>query len=208
MKWKIEYFSEIDSTQKYLLRKKEDLNYYCVWSEYQTDGIGTKGRSWEGVRGNLFFSFIIDKDEFSFIPLQSISVYFSFILYKVLSRYQENLLIKWPNDIYILKEKPKKLSGILTNIRKNKIICGIGINTKYAPKIKGEYESGCLDKKIKNDRILKEFLYELQKKKPWEEIFIEYKKVFEKSKKFFGIEYELNNDATLKAINGRSNNCS
>ena len=102
--WKIEYFDEIDSTQKYLLKKieKENLNYYCVWSEYQTDGIGTKGRKWNGKKGNIFISFVIDLNEFNFIPLQSLSVYYSFLTYKVLKKYKNNLIIKWPNDIFLL----------------------------------------------------------------------------------------------------------
>ena len=199
-KWKIDYFNEISSTQQYLLERveKEDLNYYCVWSENQTDGIGTKGRSWKGERGNLFFSFVVNLDEFNFIPIQSLSVYFSFLMFEVLKKYKKNLIIKWPNDIYILENEPKKVVGILANIKKGKIVCGIGVNTKINPNIKAEYKSGCLDMDIKNDKILKEFLYFINQKPKWETVFKEYKKIFNKSKNIFDIKNDLNNDATLK----------
>ena len=206
MKWKIEYFSEIDSTQKYLLKRveKEDLNYYCIWSDFQTDGIGTKGREWKGKRGNLFFSFVVNLEEFNFIPLQSLSVYFSYLMYEVLKRYDDRVTLKWANDLYILDEVPKKVGGVLVNIKRKKIICGIGVNTKFNPLIDGEYKSGCLDIKIKNDKILDKFLKEVNKKRTWEEIFCNYKEIFYQNSAIFNLNYELNNDATLKAINGRN----
>ena len=200
MKWKIEYFSEIDSTQKYLLKKieKEDLNYYCVWSDYQTNGIGTKNNKWVGKKGNLFLSFVINLKEFDFIPIQSLSIYFSFLVFEVLRKHQSNLLIKWPNDIYILDIEPKKVGGVLTNIKKKKIICGVGINTKFAPEIDSEYKSGCLDIKIKNDKIVKKILAAVEKKENWESIFFRYQKIFDESKKFFNIQKLLNKDGSLK----------
>ena len=200
MKWKIEYFSEIDSTQKYLLKKieKEDLNYYCVWSDYQTNGIGTKNNKWVGKKGNLFLSFVINLKEFDFIPIQSLSIYFSFLVFEVLRKHQSNLLIKWPNDIYILDIEPKKVGGVLTNIKKKKIICGVGINTKFAPEIDSEYKSGCLDIKIKNDKIVKKILAAVEKKESWESIFFRYQKIFDESKKFFNIQKLLNKDGSLK----------
>ena len=59
--------------------------------------------------------------------------------------------MKWPNDIYLIKEKPKKIGGVITNIARNTIICGIGLNTKFAPN--DEFES--LDIEIKNDKKIK-----------------------------------------------------
>ena len=199
MKWRIEYFSEIDSTQKYLLKRveKEDLNYYCVWSDFQTNGIGTKGREWKGKKGNLFFSFVVNLEEFNFIPLQSLSVYFSYLMYEVLKRYDNRVTLKWANDLYILDNEPKKVGGVLVNIKRKKIICGIGINTKFAPEVK-EYKTASLNGKIKNDRILIEFFLEVDKKRKWQEIFIEYEKIFNRNKKIFNIKGTLNKDASLK----------
>jgi len=199
-KWSIEYFEEIDSTQRYLLEKveKEDLNYYCVWSEYQTNGRGTKNRKWIAKKGNLFFSFVVDIKEFDFIPMQSLSVYFSYLMYKVLKKYDKRVTLKWANDLYIIEEAPKKVGGVLVNIKKKKIICGIGVNTKSAPEIEGNYKASYLDINIKNDKILEEFFIEVNKKKKWENVFLEYKKIFEINKNVFGVRGMLNNDATIK----------
>ena len=199
-KWKIDYFEEIDSTQKYLLDKikENDLNYFCVWSEFQTEGIGTKNNKWIGKKGNLFFSFVVNLNEFNFVPMHSLSVYFSYLLYEILIKYRQNLIIKWPNDIYIINKKPKKIAGVLVNIKRKKIICGIGVNTKHSVNLEGEYESGSLDIDIKNDKILQDFLNSVLKKPSWEYIFNKYEKVFEKSKEFFYGNVKLNKDATLK----------
>ncbi len=199
-KWKIKYFNEIDSTQKYLIEKvkKENLNRYCIWSEFQTNGIGTHQREWIGKKGNLFFSFVVDVNEFDFVPMQSLSVYFSFLMYKILKKYNEKLTIKWPNDLYILDKTPKKTGGVLCNIIKKKIICGIGINTKHPVGLNKKYEYGCLDIDIKNDKILKNFLLLVDRKILWENIFSEYNEIFEKNRLIFGIEKTLNNDGTLK----------
>jgi len=199
-KWIIEYFEEISSTQKYLLEKieKENLNYYCVWSENQTSGIGTKNNKWIGKKGNLFFSFVVDLNEFKFVPLQSLSVYFSFLMYKELSKYRKNLLIKWPNDIYMINDKLRKIAGVLVNIKRKKIICGIGVNTKHSVNLVGEYEAGCLELDIKNGKILENFLNSVAEKYLWSDVFKEYKNIFEKSKRYFNINAELDNDAGLK----------
>jgi len=200
--WEVHYFEEISSTQKYLLERieKDNLNYYCVWSEYQTNGIGTKNNKWIGEKGNLFFSFIVDTNEFEFVPMQSLSVYFSFLLYKELKNYKKNLLIKWPNDIYMLKDGLKKIAGVLVNIKYKKIICGIGVNTKHPVRLNDKYKAGSLELDIKNGKILKSFLNSVSKKPEWGYIFMEYKKIFEKSRKYFNINGKLNNDATLKAV--------
>jgi len=198
--WRIIYFEKIDSTQKYLLENLDKFNLpICIWSEFQTAGVGTRNRKWIGEKGNLFFSFAISLEEFDFIPRQSLSVYFSYILYEILKSFKKNLIIKWPNDIYLLEDRPKKVAGILINIRKNIIICGIGVNTQINPNVKIEnYESGCLCVKGKNDKILKEFLFEISKKPKWKNIFKEYKKIFEISKNIFDLKANLNNDATIK----------
>jgi len=197
-KWKIIYFEKIDSTQKYLLENLDKFKLpVCIWSEFQTAGVGTRNRKWIGKKGNLFFSFASYLDEFKFIRKESLSIYFAYVLFDVLREYKENLIIKWPNDIYILEEKPKKVAGILVNIKKDIFVCGIGVNTKFNPFIKNEYESGCLGIDEKNDKILNSFLNNLEKYS-WEEVFYNYKLIFEKSKKIFNTRGELDYNGFLK----------
>ncbi len=102
---KIIKLEEIDSTHRYIKDYILENSYtepLCIFTDYQTQGIGSRGNSWIGKKGNLFFSFVIDKD---FLPndlaLQSSSIYFSFLLKRVLKDLNSSVWLKWPNDFYI-----------------------------------------------------------------------------------------------------------
>jgi len=173
---KIIYFNEIYSTQKYLLEKNIKENI-CVWSEYQTKGIGSRGNSWIGEKGNLFFSFSINKEDLAKdLELQSISIYFMFLLKKVLNQYGSKVKFKWPNDLYL----DKKVGGCITNIKNDIIIVGIGLNTKKSENF------NVLDIDIENFTILKSYLELVEKKIEWKDIFNELKKEFDNNDFFTG----------------------
>ena len=161
------YFKEIESTQKYLLENlKPNI---CIWSDYQTSGIGSRGRSWLGERGNLFFSFsILKKDLVNDLPIQSISIYYMFKLKKLLNSLGSKVKFKWPNDLYL----KNKVAGIITNIKNDIIIIGIGINTKQSV----NYDF--LDIEIDNKKLLQKY-FELPNYK-WKEILPELKEEFYK----------------------------
>jgi len=191
------YLNEVDSTQKYLIEKIKDNELappVCVWTEYQTDGIGSRNNKWIGKKGNLFFSFAYKKDNFKEIPLQSLSVYFGWIFKKTLNEIGSSVVMKWPNDIYLIEKKPVKIGGLITNIIKNCVVCGIGLNTFYSP----HEEFGRLDINVKNDKILKMFFFNLQKNYKWDSVIKEFGKEFEKYKSFFSINGELQEDGSLK----------
>ncbi len=188
MKMKFLYFKEIDSTQKYLLENLKELDApLCVWSECQKNGIGSRGNKWIGKCGNLFFSFVDFLENYKDVPIQSLSIYFGWIMKKTLNDFGSEVVLKWPNDLYL----NKKIGGVLTNIKKDKVICGIGINTKFAPK---EFER--LDIEIKNDKILKAFFKNLEKIS-FKEAIKEYKQEFELTKKKFNINGILCDDGAI-----------
>jgi BirA family biotin operon repressor/biotin-[acetyl-CoA-carboxylase] ligase len=191
--WKLIYFDEINSTQKYLLNNlsKFDLPV-CIWSEFQTNGIGSRGNKWIGERGNLFFSFAV-KNNFD-VPLQSSSIFFAYVMKKTLEEFEINLLMKWPNDLYT--QNLKKVCGVLTNLKNDVLIVGIGVNTKKSP----YKEFDGLELRIKNDKILKRFLENIYKYS-WNDIIKEYKKEFKKTKNLFNIEGDLEEDGSLKIKN-------
>ncbi len=89
---------EVDSTHTYLKNKikEEGFTYpLCITTKKQTNGIGSRGNPWQGKDGNLFFSFVLDKKNLpKDLQLQSASIYFSFILKKVLSSLGSNLWFK------------------------------------------------------------------------------------------------------------------
>lgn len=113
------------------LRHEKLPEFFAVRTAFQTAGKGQMGNSWESERGkNLMFSMVlyphhvaIDKQ---FIVSQLVSV----AIVNVLSNYIDDVVIKWPNDIYV---GDKKLGGILieNNLRGSRIeyaVIGIGIN--------------------------------------------------------------------------------
>jgi len=190
---RIIYFEEINSTQKYLLENLDKFSLpVCIYSEYQTEGIGSRGNEWIGKKGNIFFSFAYYLNEFNFVPLQSLSIYFGWIFKNVLNDFGSKAVLKWPNDIYLIDEKPLKIGGIITNIKKDVLICGIGLNTKFSPK-----NFGSLDIEIKNDKILNNFFEEVDKKKNFKFIMNEYKKEFANTKNIFELSGKLTDDGSL-----------
>ena len=133
---KITHFNNIDSTNSYLqnlLDKGEDVADNVVVTDFQTSGKGQGKNVWQSEDGkNLLFSIALDmsflKAEDQFLLTQMVSVAMINVLKKYLP--EENLFIKWPNDIYF---NNKKIAGILI---KNEIkgmmlgtsIIGIGLN--------------------------------------------------------------------------------
>jgi BirA family biotin operon repressor/biotin-[acetyl-CoA-carboxylase] ligase len=191
--WNIIYFDEIDSTQKFLLNNLDKFSFpVCIWSEYQTNGIGSRGNKWLGERGNLFFSFAI-KNNFQ-VPTQSLSIFFAYVMKKTIEKFGINLLMKWPNDLYT--QNLKKVCGVLTNLKNDILVVGIGLNTKKSP----DKEFDGLEIRIKNDKILKSFLENIYKYS-WNDIIKEYKIEFIKTKNLFDIEGFLQEDGSLKIKN-------
>lgn len=177
---KIIRLDEVDSTHKYLkeyILKNEYTSPLCIVTDLQTQGIGSRGNSWIGKKGNLFFSFALDINSLpKDLPLQSTSIYFTYILKNILKNLGSQVWIKWPNDFYI---ENKKIGGTITSMSKNLIFCGIGLNLVDVEK---EYEK--LDIKIDVDEVLKNYFFEIEKKISWKQIFSDFKIEFEKSKKF------------------------
>ena len=123
----IEIFEEIDSTNEYLKRQKDNKNYDIVIAHKQTKGKGTRGRVWLSTEGILMFSMVIKEDknismeEYTKLPL---------VVGMALSSALEEIeklpfMFKWTNDIYLYD---KKLSGILTEKIGEDFIVGVGIN--------------------------------------------------------------------------------
>jgi len=190
------YYNTIDSTQKFLVERIKNSSLkppVCVWSEHQTGGIGSRGNGWYGVRGNLFFSFAVNLCEYSFVPLQSISIYFGWLFKKTLNSFNSRVLMKWPNDLYIVDQQPLKIGGVMSNVLKETLICGIGLNTVFKPE-----GFGRLDIDIKNDKILKSFFTLIEKKPSWESVIGEFKEEFEKTKGIFNINGVLLDDGSLE----------
>lgn len=175
------YLDSVDSTQKYLkeLIQESEISLPCaVVADSQTDGVGSRGNSWSGVRGNLFLSFAIPLNELpKDLKLESASIYFSYILKETLCEFGSALWLKWPNDFYIGE---KKIGGMITNLVKESLVCGVGLNIAEAPSGFGK-----LDVVVDRDELVDRYLNNIKKMNLWKQVFSKYKIEFYKNQNFY-----------------------
>jgi BirA family biotin operon repressor/biotin-[acetyl-CoA-carboxylase] ligase len=175
------YLDSVDSTQKYLkeLIQEDKISLPCaVVADSQTDGVGSRGNSWSGVRGNLFLSFAIPLNELpKDLKLESASIYFSYILKETLCEFGSAIWLKWPNDFYIGE---KKIGGMITNLVKESLVCGVGLNIAEAPSGFGK-----LDVVVDRDELVDRYLNNIKKMNLWKQVFSKYKIEFYKNQNFY-----------------------
>lgn len=138
-----------------------------VISDTQSDGKGTKGRTWISPKGKgLWFSMLL-KSSIELKDINFLTILTSTALYNTFLDFGINTEIKWPNDIYL---NSKKLCGILTEskISNNKvdyIVIGVGINVNlelsdFNDELKNKATSLLIStgKAFKKEEIIKKFL--------------------------------------------------
>ncbi|MDE6886805.1 MAG: biotin--[acetyl-CoA-carboxylase] ligase [Helicobacteraceae bacterium] len=125
----IKTFKILPSTQEYLISKlknKEIQSETCILTDIQNSGIGSRGNKWNKVENGLYFSFCKQKISLpNDLQIQSISIFFGFILKENLAKLGSSAWLKYPNDLYI---ETQKIGGILCNVVGDFVVCGIGIN--------------------------------------------------------------------------------
>ncbi len=131
---KIIKLQSIDSTNNYATARMYAEDWQegtVVQADFQSNGKGQPGNHWESEDGqNLLCSIILKP---CFLPIRDqflISKVLSLSVLSLLEAYIPEVMIKWPNDIYVGQ---KKISGILieNSILGNKIeysTAGIGLN--------------------------------------------------------------------------------
>ncbi len=150
----------------------------AVISTEQSDGIGSRKNSWVGGDGNFFVSFAVDIDQLpEDLSLGSASIYFSFIMKKLLLAEGERVWLKWPNDLYL---EDKKVGGTITKKVKNSLVCGIGVNLQNS-----QNSFKVLNSDISAKNLLEKYLKALEKFPKWKQIFREYQIEFERSREFY-----------------------
>ena len=153
----------IDSTNEECKRRSIKKKFLVVSSNKQTSGKGRHGRNWLTPEGNIALSIAYGTNADG----PPISLITAIIVTNALSESlnEENIKIKWPNDIVF---KGKKVAGILVEKEKSndlsKIIVGIGINLKLSEE-KESWWGDFSEFKFKNlrdeiiNKILKGFKY-------------------------------------------------
>ncbi|AKT91841.1 biotin--[acetyl-CoA-carboxylase] ligase [Campylobacter gracilis] len=177
---KIKFVEQIASTQEFLVgavREGRITPPFAIAANRQSAGIGSRGNDWEGVSGNLAFSFCVAQTDLpADVPPQSASIYFAMIMQELLASLGSQLWLKWPNDFYLGE---RKIGGAMTNKIKNTLVCGIGMNLLGAP----EY-AGILDIKISAKDAIDGFFALYENKIPWKQIFRNFSLQFQKSQNF------------------------
>ena len=127
-------FDEISSTNDYsmdLVRREQVPEFTVVRTDFQTKGRGQVGNCWVSNRGeNLLFSVILHP---SHIPANNqfiLSQCVSMAVRDTIACFCDNVMVKWPNDVYVGE---RKIAGILIeNLLISKMIetsiVGIGLN--------------------------------------------------------------------------------
>ncbi len=180
MELEIHWFSEIDSTHKYLVSKIKEGEITVptlVGADFQTDGVGSRGNSWKGLKGNLFFSFCVKEKHLpKDLHLASTSIYFAWLMKEVISSKGSKTWIKWPNDFYL---KNRKIGGVITTKIGQDIICSMGMNIVEAPD-----DFGVLDINIKPKKLVEDFLEIMKKNFSWKKVFSKYKIEFQNNRSY------------------------
>lgn len=197
----LEVFEIIDSTNDYLKNKalKGELQKGdAVIAFEQTKGRGRRQRCFLSNKGGLYISVCLgdfdynDESYLSYMPSLAIT-----IKRYILSRFNIDLSIKWPNDLIY---KDKKVAGILAETVKGKLIIGIGINlvtSSFTPELK-DIAISLLDtnKEINLKEIGLEIVEVIRELKR----FSEDKSLFEE---YCSTNYHLNKEVTI--VDSKSN---
>lgn len=135
---RIDWLESVDSTNEEAKRRARAGEAGPVWiaARRQTSGRGRRGRTWEGLEGNLFATglFTLKTD-----PARAAQVSFAAALAvaevceRVIDR--ERVRVKWPNDVLV---GGRKISGILLESGTTPggdlwLAAGIGINLAAHP---------------------------------------------------------------------------
>ncbi len=124
------YIKQTNSTNTWL---KEHPDCDVVWTSWQTAGRGQAGNSWESEEGkNVLFSMRLTRPEVAVDKQFALTMMVSLAVLNVVRALlpNEDVAIKWPNDIYVGN---KKICGILIESRiaekdVKEAIIGIGLN--------------------------------------------------------------------------------
>lgn len=121
------HFKECGSTQYFLFNNIEDLinnhKNVLVSTDQQTDGVGRSSHKWIQFKNALAFSFTLSPNPIQTLTPLEIGVLVCDYFKEV---HRTNLLLKWPNDI--VTAKFEKCGGIISTLKNNIVISGIGLN--------------------------------------------------------------------------------
>ncbi|MFZ5554180.1 MAG: biotin--[acetyl-CoA-carboxylase] ligase [Bacteroidota bacterium] len=155
----------VDSTNDFALRWIKENPFHeglLVVAEEQKAGKGQMGNRWESEKGkNLLFSLVVKP---SFLPAGKqfyLSKITALAIKDTIQKQLEEVMIKWPNDIYC---RGKKIAGILIenrfsgeNITASVIGAGINVNQVFAAAEKAISLQSLTGRETNRELLLEEF---------------------------------------------------
>lgn len=161
---KIYNFDEIPSTNDFaesIAYKKEDA---IISAAVQTNGHGSKGRSFISAKGGLYITSLRFYENFKASEVFKIMMNASVSVCRTMESFSLSPSIKWPNDVYV---NGKKICGILINNSFSggfitKSVVGIGVNIEnelpeelrvIAVNMKEAGAKGCSFEKVREELI-------------------------------------------------------
>jgi len=136
--WNIYHFSKIgstnDSAKSHSMTAHEEK--FGIISDIQISGKGRRGREWASPEGNLYSSLGFSLDYMDFNNIGEVAFIVSLAvrdtILELAPKLEDNLKLKWPNDVLI---NGKKISGILLEKTDDYLIVGVGVNIVELPNI-------------------------------------------------------------------------
>lgn len=132
------HLTETNSTNAWLMAKVRSVrangepvpDLYAVYADFQTAGRGAGTNTWHSSRGRNILTSICFDTGLSAANQFVFNLWFATSTRRFLARYVPEVLIKWPNDMYV---RDRKLAGDLTEHsvsggRLDFTVAGIGIN--------------------------------------------------------------------------------
>ncbi len=126
----IERFEYLPSTQEYAKTKRGEKQDLIVIAQAQTEGKGTKGRSFSSQKGGVYLTKLSFYEDFAAKEAFRIMADAAVAVCETLAYFGIEPKIKWPNDVYV---QDKKICGILienvfSGNRISSSLVGIGVN--------------------------------------------------------------------------------
>jgi len=141
----LETFDQLPSTSEYLAQvplasaANGGNDAYIVACDWQTQGNGRRGKTWDTAPGNITFS-VRTVAPVEPAKLMGLSLVTGVSVAQALSDVCElDVQLKWPNDVIV---QDRKLCGLLTEVQSKQgsdastVITGIGINTLESDAVK------------------------------------------------------------------------
>jgi len=153
-----------------LMTNKQPLNGTVIYTDFQSQGKGQRGNSWESEDGkNILTSIILETDFVEPTDFFNLTVMTSLAIHDLLAEYaNDDVKIKWPNDMYFGE---KKIAGILIEnyIKQNTIewcVLGVGLNVNQREFVESKAISlsKICDQKFDLEELINMLLINLEKR--------------------------------------------